>query len=481
MRRSGRGGPSGLRNQAPGWQTGETALGCSVTAMAETVQRLSSAAAMDLPQALAVISEAVWWVTIVDATMIRYHHGAYDHALAALDPAARQAAEATFAGLRFVRSQMGYRAGPADFIQPQPLQGGTEYAPVAKWIWKPVPAPELEAVPRPGRGWEISQHQQYRTYLADHPVGQTIVPVAALLTQVHAAADRAVEARGLPFAASSRAEEWRHEEAKSMYRIHLQREIGKKEIDPGSQAGEYMATEISGVLDGVLQDSGSQVRALLVRESEDSKPEDAAVTAIGANASHDLAERPGAYETIQQAAARAPEDGMNGRISGVRPAAGGGSIWSNIRSAPLGSVAASRLTGRLSMWGSLRGGMGVCIVISSAALGAIATSASGSEPGFLLGLLVVLGTVTAALAVRPCAGWMILPVPALSYLVAALASGIVAQLNSRLPMMQLAIMAAQWMAGGFFAMTSATVLAAALIAARWRLQSRNRNTPRADT
>jgi len=139
MRRSGRGGPSGLRNQAPGWQIGETALGCSVTAMAETVQRLSSAAAMDLPQALAVIGEAVWWVTIVDATMIRYHRGAYDHALAALDPAARQAAQATFAGLRFVRSQMGYRADPADFIQPQPIQGGTEYAPVANWIWNGYP------------------------------------------------------------------------------------------------------------------------------------------------------------------------------------------------------------------------------------------------------------------------------------------------------------------------------------------------------
>ncbi len=411
--------------------------------MAETVQRLSSAAAMDRPQAIAVISEAVWWVTIVDATMIRYHRGAYDHALAALDPAARQAAEATFAGLRFVRSQMFYRSDPADFIQPQPVQGGTEYAPVANWLWKRVPAPELEAVPQPGRGWEISRHQQYRTYLADHPVGQTIVPVVALLTHVHAAADRTVEARGLPFAASSRAEEWRHEEAKSMYRIHLQREIGKKEIDPGSQVGEYMATEIAGVLDRVLQDSGSQVRALLAREFEDSKPEDVAVTAIGANASHDLAERPGAYETIQQAAARAPEDGMNGRISGLRPTAEGGSIWSNIRSALLGAVAASQLTGRLSMWGSMRGGLGVCIVISSAALGAIASSASGSGPGFLLGLLVVLGTVTAALAVRPRVGWMILPVPALSYLVAALASGIVVQLNSRLPMMQLAIMAAQ--------------------------------------
>ncbi len=32
-----------------------------------------SARDLDLPQALAVISEAVWWVTMVDATVIRYH------------------------------------------------------------------------------------------------------------------------------------------------------------------------------------------------------------------------------------------------------------------------------------------------------------------------------------------------------------------------------------------------------------------------
>jgi hypothetical protein len=393
MRRSGRGGPSGPRNQAGGSQTGETALGCSVTAMADTVQRLGSAGAMDLPQALAVISKAVWWVTIVDATMIRYHLRAYDHALAALDPAARRAAEGTFAGLRFVRNELGYRADPADFIQPQPGQGGAGDAPVAAWTWKPVPAPELGPVPGRGRGWEISRHQQYREHLADHPVGQTIGRVAAILTQVHAAADRAVEARGLAFAVSSRAEEWRLEEAKSMSRIHLQKEIGKKEIDPGSQASDYMASEIAGVLDRALQDSGSQVRALLERELEDSKPEDAAVTVIRADASHDLSERPGAYETIQQAAARALEDGMKGRISGLKTnaAAGGGSSWSKIRSAPLGGVAGSRRTGRFSMRGSLRGGLGVCIVVSSTALGAIATIASGSEPGFLLGLFVILG------------------------------------------------------------------------------------------
>jgi uncharacterized protein DUF6542 len=480
MRRSGRSGPSGPLNEARSEQTGKTALGCSITAMAETVQRLGSAASIDLPQALAVISEAVWWVTIVDASMIRYHREAYDHALAALDPAARRAAEGTFAGLRFVRNEIGYRADPADFIQPQPGQGGAGDAPVAAWIWKPVPAPELEPVPRPGRGWEISRHQQYRTYLADHPVGQTIGRVAALLTQVHAAADRAAEGRGPPFAVSSHAEGSRHEEAKSMSRIHLLKERGKKEIDPGSQTPEYMASEIAGVLDRALQDSGSQVNALLARELEDSKPEDAAVAVIGADASQHLSERPGAYETIQQAAAHAPEDGMNGRISGLIAAVGGGSSWIKIRSARRGGVAVSERTGRLSMWGSLPGGLGVCIVISGTALGAIATIASGSEPGFLLGLFVVLGTVTAALAVRPCAGWMILPVPALSYLVAALGSGIVYELNSRLSMMSLAIAAAQWIASGFFAMTSATVLAAALTWARWCLQSGNRNDPRAD-
>jgi len=481
MRRSGKGGPSCPQNQARGWQPGEIALDCSVAAMADTLQRLGSAAAMDLPQALAVISEAVWWVTIVDATMIRYHPGAYDHALAALDPAARRAAEGTFAGLRFVRNEMGYRADPADFIQPQPGQGGAGDAPVAAWIWKPIPAPKLEPVPRPGTGWEISRHQQYRTYLADHPVGQTVGRVAALLTQVHAARRRGVEARGLPFAVSSHAEESRLEEVKSLSRIHLQKERGKNEIDPDSQAGEYMASEIAGVLDRALQDSGSHVRALLARELEDSKPEDAAVTVIEADASHHLSERTGASKTIQQAAARAHDDGMTGRISGLEAAVGGGSSRSKIRSAPQGAVAAPRRTGRLSMWGSLRGGLGVCIVISSAALGAIATSASGSEPGFLLGLFVVLGTVTAALAVRPCVGWMILPVPALSYLVTALASGIVYKLSMRLPMMPLAIAAAQWIASGFFAMTSATVLAGALTAARWCLQPRNRDAPRADT
>ena len=76
-------------------------------------------------------------------------------------------------------------------------------------------------------------------------------------------------------------------------------------------------------------------------------------------------------------------------------------------------------------WGALQGGLGVCIIVASAALGTVATMVTRSAPGFLLGLFVVAGTVIAALAVRPRAGRMIFPVPVLSYLVGALVSGII--------------------------------------------------------
>ena len=81
--------------------------------------------------------------------------------------------------------------------------------------------------------------------------------------------------------------------------------------------------------------------------------------------------------------------------------------------------------GRLGRWGALQGGLGVCIIVASAAIGAIATMVARSAPGSLLGFFVVVGTVAAALAIRPRAGRMIFPVPVLSYLVAALLSGAV--------------------------------------------------------
>jgi len=68
--------PSGwLRD--PGFPAGCNALAWSVVALRDTVQQLAGLTVTEPPEAYAVIGEAVWRVTIVDATMIRYHPGVY--------------------------------------------------------------------------------------------------------------------------------------------------------------------------------------------------------------------------------------------------------------------------------------------------------------------------------------------------------------------------------------------------------------------
>src|SRR6201996_7774416 len=71
-------------------QTQASALSWAVIAMRDTTERLGRVRATDRPQAFAVISEAVWWVTIVDATVVRYHSQVYDAALEALPAAERR-------------------------------------------------------------------------------------------------------------------------------------------------------------------------------------------------------------------------------------------------------------------------------------------------------------------------------------------------------------------------------------------------------
>ena len=99
-------------------------------------------------------------------------------------------------------------------------------------------------------------------------------------------------------------------------------------------------------------------------------------------------------------------------------------------------------------------------------------------PGLELGLFVVAGTVAASLAVRPRTGWMIFPVPVLSYLVAALTSGVVFDRSADSSKTVLAISAVQWIANGFFVMAVATVLAVVIIAIRWYLWRRGRSATR---
>jgi len=167
-------------------QAADGTLAWSLTAMSEALRRLAAASAADVPQAVAAATEAVWWVTLADAAMIRGHPGAYGAALAALDPAARRAVEGSFAGFRFIRGQLGYHADPGDFIQPQAAPGGGS-APPSAWAWAPLPPPP----PHRGAAREASPYREYRAYLAGRPLGQALGRAAGFLSQAHATAGRA--------------------------------------------------------------------------------------------------------------------------------------------------------------------------------------------------------------------------------------------------------------------------------------------------
>jgi hypothetical protein len=173
------------RENASDRPVGDTPLSWSASALEDSAERLRKAEAMTLPEALAVISEAVWWVTLVDATMIRYHHDEYDHALAELAADDRNMTEGTFTGLRFVRNCMGFYVDPADFIQPQQDNLGGD-APVFAWTWRQVPAPVSAALPQRARTWETGRYQHYLAYLAGRPVGETIHRAARFLTRLAA-------------------------------------------------------------------------------------------------------------------------------------------------------------------------------------------------------------------------------------------------------------------------------------------------------
>jgi len=153
--------------------TGTSALRWAFTAMHDTTRRLGRVRASDRAQAFAVIGEAVWWVTIVDATLVRHYPDDYDAALDSLAAPERQATETTFAGLRFVRNRMGYHADHADFIQPAVDAAGVGDAPITEWTWRPLPEPAVAALAPRGQEWELSRYQAYQDVLAGRTVGET--------------------------------------------------------------------------------------------------------------------------------------------------------------------------------------------------------------------------------------------------------------------------------------------------------------------
>jgi hypothetical protein len=172
--------------------TGTSALSWAITAMRDTTERLGKARAHDRAHAFAVIGEAVWWVTIVDATLVRYYPEEYDAALAALPAERRRATETTLGGLRFVRNRMGYYADHADFIAPHgDKQGGD--APITEWTWRSLPAPPVATLPPRGQEWELSRYRAYQDLLAGHRIGETFDRTSAFLDLVAGSVPTAAE------------------------------------------------------------------------------------------------------------------------------------------------------------------------------------------------------------------------------------------------------------------------------------------------
>ena len=162
-------------------KAGGSALVWSVTAMSDTTRRLPRVRAWDRPRAFAVIGEAVWWVTIVDATLVRHHPDVYDAVMARQPPAERRLIEGTLTGLRFVRNRIGDEADLGEFIEPGEAGQGAGERRITGWTWKPVPEPALASLPPRGQAWEMTRYRGYQAHLAGHTIGETFGRVTAFL------------------------------------------------------------------------------------------------------------------------------------------------------------------------------------------------------------------------------------------------------------------------------------------------------------
>jgi hypothetical protein len=171
-------------------RAGASALSWTVTAMRNVTEWLAEAAAQDKVHAFEAIGDAVWWVTIVDATLYRHHLEAYENVMRAQPAAERQLIAATLGGLRFVRNQMGSHVGHADFIEPARGRPGHDDDVITTWWWRSLPEPTLAWLPPRGQAWEMTRYRAYQAQLAGHSIGETFGLAAAFLKLASAMATR---------------------------------------------------------------------------------------------------------------------------------------------------------------------------------------------------------------------------------------------------------------------------------------------------
>jgi hypothetical protein len=148
------------------------AIDWSVAAMAEATGRV--AWAWDASRAAAAVGESVWWITLIDATLVRYHPRDYEITLAKRPPAHRLQLEETLAGLRYVRNLLGCSTDPAELIMSGDSGG---------WRWRPLPRPALTGMSPRARKWETARYEAYQARLADRDVAGVFAQCAEFLDE----------------------------------------------------------------------------------------------------------------------------------------------------------------------------------------------------------------------------------------------------------------------------------------------------------
>ena len=149
--------------------------------MRDVTERLSLDRPADPAAAFTAVAEAVWWVTIIDARLVRQYTDLYDDVLAAHATVQRPVIEGTLAGLRFVRNTMSFPHERADFIRPPAYPGGGDGGVVAAWMWQRMPEAALGRLPATMRPWEANRYRAYRACVADRTVGEVFGRAAAFL------------------------------------------------------------------------------------------------------------------------------------------------------------------------------------------------------------------------------------------------------------------------------------------------------------
>jgi hypothetical protein len=153
------------------------AIDWSVMAMTESAGRIAAAGTWDLSRLAAAVGETVWWVTLVDATLVRYHPRDYEKALAG-SSVRRRKTEETLEGLRYVRNQLGKSVDPAGFVRADAGDDGA-----VTWTWRPLPEPDLARLRSRARQWELSRYRAYQARLAGRAIARTFTRCTEFLVQ----------------------------------------------------------------------------------------------------------------------------------------------------------------------------------------------------------------------------------------------------------------------------------------------------------